>query len=62
MDNNVIRDVNYFIRKDDKFSFEFQKFLDLASNIEDEDLRTRIIVQFIKCQNKIINLIDEKLV
>ena len=49
------------IKENDKFEFELQKLLDISSNIENEDLRTRLIAQFIKCQeikikNKIYNI------
>ena len=43
------------IRENDKFEFELQKLLDIASNIQNEDLRIRLITQFIKCQEIILN-------
>lgn len=43
------------IKENDKFEFELQKLLDISSNIENEDLRTRLIAQFIKCQEIILN-------
>ena len=43
------------IEENDKFEFELQKLLDIASNIENEELRTRLISQFIKCQEIILN-------
>ena len=43
------------ITENDKFEIELQKLLDISSNIENEDLRTRLIAQFIKCQEIILN-------
>lgn len=43
------------IKENDKFGIELQKLLDISSNIENEDLRTRLIAQFIKCQEIILN-------
>ena len=43
------------IKENDKFEIELQKLLDISSNIENEDLRTRLIAQFIKCQEIILN-------
>lgn len=47
------------IKENDKFGIELQKLLDISSNIENEDLRTRLIAQFIKCQEIILNHIQE---
>ena len=33
------------IKENDEFEFELQKLLDISSNIENEDLRTRLIAQ-----------------
>jgi len=36
-----------------------QKFLDIAENIEDEELRKSIIVQMIKCDKLLTELAEE---
>ena len=45
--------------KNEKYLIELQKFLDIAENIEDEELRKSIIVQMIKCDKLLTELAEE---
>lgn len=42
--------------KDDRYLKELQKMLDIVDNVEDEELRTKIILQYIKCDATITEL------
>lgn len=42
--------------KDDQYLKELQKMLDIVENVEDEDLRYRIIIQHLKCDAIITEL------
>ena len=44
---------------DKKYLFELQKFLDLVDNIEDENLRKRIINQMLRCDRHVTNIAEE---
>ena len=43
-----------------KYIFELQKFLDLADNIEDEELRKIIISQMLKCDKCLTEIAEEE--
>ena len=43
-----------------KYLFELQKFLDLADNIEDEELRKIIISQMLKCDKCLTEIAEEE--
>jgi len=45
--------------KNEKYLIELQKSLDIAENIEDEELRKSIIVQMIKCDKLLTELAEE---
>lgn len=45
--------------KDKKYLEELQRFLDLADNISNEDLKKRMIYQMLKC-DKVLTEIFEK--
>lgn len=45
--------------KDEKYLEELQRFLDLADNISNEDLKKRMIYQMLKC-DKVLTEIFEK--
>ena len=45
--------------KNKQYLFELQKFLDLADNIKDENLKKVIIYQMIKCDQCITNIAEE---
>lgn len=42
-----------------QYLFEVQKFLDLADNIENENLRKSIISQMLKCDKCITDIAEE---
>ncbi len=45
--------------KNKQYLFELQKFLDLADNIENEELRKTIISQMLKCDKCLTNISEE---
>ena len=57
--NKKILQENKWKNKNTKYLFELQKFLDLADNIEDENLKKLIINQMLKCDKCITNLAEE---
>lgn len=59
--NKKILEKNNWKNKNSQYLFELQKFLDLADNIEDENLRKLIINQMIKCDKCITNIAEEML-
>ena len=46
--------------KDKKYIVELQKLMDMLDNIEDEDLKYRLVIQFLKC-DEILTLKAEKM-
>ncbi len=58
MDKNLI-EKNKWKNENKEYLFELQKFLDLADNIENENLRKLIINQMIKCDKCITNIAEE---
>lgn len=48
-------------KKDEKYLFELQKFLDTAENIKDEEFKKRIISQMLKCDEALTLLIEKLL-
>lgn len=61
IDKNEINNIKQIKEKDKKYLFELQKFLDTASNIEKEDLRTRVIMQMLKCDDILTKLYQEQI-
>ena len=59
MDKDILEN-NKWKNKNSQYLFELQKFLDLADNIEDENLRKLIISQMLKC-DKCVTSIAEKM-
>lgn len=57
MDKEFLKESTWKIRNS-KYLFELQKFLDLADNIEDEDLRKLIISQMLCCDKCITELAE----
>ena len=45
--------------RNSQYLFEVQKFLDLADNIENENLRKSIISQMLKCDKCITDIAEE---
>ena len=60
MDKNILEE-NKWKNKNSQYLFELQKFLDLADNIEDENLRKLIISQMLKCDRCLTNIAEEML-
>lgn len=58
MENNIICKSKWK-NNNQQYLFELQKFLDLADNIEDENLKKSIIYQMLKC-DKCLTLIAER--
>ena len=50
---------NKWKNKNEQDLFELQKFLDLADNIENEELRKAIIAQMLKCDKCLTNLAEQ---
>lgn len=47
--------------KNEQYLFELQKFMDLADNIEDKNMRDLIISQMLKC-DKCVTALAEKII
>lgn len=58
--NNLIQNNNWK-NKNEQYLFELQKFMDLADNIENENLRKLIIAQMLKCDKR-LTIIVEKMI
>ena len=52
---------NNWKNKNEQYLFELQKFMDLADNIENENLRKLIIAQMLKCDKR-LTIIAEKMI
>mgnify|MGYP000221784390 CR=1 FL=1 len=50
---------NKWKNKNEQYLFELQKFLDLADNIKNEELRKAIIAQMLKCDKCLTNLAEQ---
>lgn len=61
IDKNKINNIKQIKEKDKKYLFELQKFLDTASNIEKEDLRTRVIMKMLKCDDILTKLYQKQI-
>ena len=46
-------------KEDKKYLFELQKFLDIVSNVKDDELKERIVYQMIKCNERLGEIIEE---
>ena len=46
-------------KEDKKYLFELQKFLDIVSNVKDDELKERIVNQMIKCNERLGEIIEE---
>lgn len=58
MDKNILEE-NKWKNRNSQYLFELQKFLDLADNIEDENLRKLIISQMLKCDKCVTNIAEK---
>lgn len=61
MDINNIENLKNIKEKDKQYLFELQKFLDTASNIKDEGLRTRVITHMLKCDDILTKLYQKQI-
>ena len=55
-----MKKIEKMIRENKKYEFEVQKFLDISSNIKDEELKTKVVAQMIKCQQRILEIVVKK--
>ena len=51
--------INKWKQSDEKYIFELQKFLDRASNIEDNELKNSLIFQMLKCDSALTKLAEK---
>ena len=58
--NNLIQNNNWK-NKNEQYLFELQKFMDLADNIENENLRKLIIALILKCDKR-LTIIAERMI
>lgn len=47
--------------KDDKYLKELQKMFDIVENVKDEELKHRIIIQYLKCDAIITELAKKQI-
>ena len=59
MEKDIFEKVNWK-NKNQQYLFELQKFLDIADNVEEDNLRKLIIYQMLKC-DKCLTKIAEKM-
>lgn len=58
MDKSLL-ERNKWKNENSQYLFELQKFLDLADNIEDENLKKSIISQMLKCDRCVTNIAEK---
>ena len=46
-------------RKNKKYLWELQKFLDLSDNIQEEEIRKIVISQMLKCDNTLTKIAED---
>lgn len=46
-------------KEDEKYLFELQKFLDIVSNVKDDELKERIVYQMAKCDERLAEILEE---
>ena len=56
--NSLIQNNNWK-NKNEQYLFELQKFMDLADNIENENLRKLIIAQMLKCDKRLTKITEK---
>ena len=60
MDNlNYNNNSSAWKNKNQQYLFELQKFMDIADNIQDEELRKLIIDQMLKCDNCVTKIAED---
>ena len=58
MDKNIL-EKNKWKNTNSQYLYELQKFLDLADNIENKNLKELIISQMLKCDKCVTNIAEE---
>ena len=58
MDKNIL-EKNKWKNTNSQYLYELQKFLDLADNIENKNLKELIISQMLKCDKCLTNIAEE---
>ena len=48
-------------KEDKKYLFELQKFLDIVSNVKDDELKEIIVYQMTKCNERLGELIEGRI-
>lgn len=59
MKENVNKEIQEQKKTNPNYLFELQKFLDIASNIPDEEFRYRIICQMLKVDETLTKVLEE---
>ena len=59
MENSVNKQIQEQKKTNQKYLFELQKFLDIASNISDEEFRHRLICQMLKVDETLTKMLEE---
>ncbi len=52
----VVKEELYWKEKNKEYLKQLQKFLDVANNIENEELKNNVIIQMLKCDKILTNL------
>ena len=50
---NLVNSEDEWKTKNNRYLKELQKMFDIVENVEDEDLKRRIIIQYLKCDSVI---------
>lgn len=53
---NLVNSEDEWKTKNNRYLKELQKMFDIVENVEDEDLKRRIIIQYLKCDSVITDL------
>ena len=55
-----MKNIEKIIKENEKYEFELQKFIDISSNIKDEELKIRIVAQMVKCQKVMLEILKKE--
>lgn len=58
---NKYFEIKHWKQESEEYILELQKFLDVASNIEDRQLKQRVITQMLKCDEILTQLAENLL-
>ena len=58
---SIIKNNEEWKTKNKKYIKELQKMFDIIDNVQDEELKNRILLQFVKCDEIITELATEQL-